>query len=359
MSIKTIRITKKKQSLLLLFLTLLLILCTTIIFAVSIGQIDIPFLDTCKIIIHKITGIEFSDLHLLNPSYGNIIWLVRLPRVLTACLIGMGLALCGTIMQASVQNSLADPYILGVSSGASLGATFTILVGFGTLPIIGQVGISFGAFVGSLIAIMLVLLFANIGGRLTSTKLVLSGVVIDSMFSAFSSMIIYFANNAQGLQSVTFWMMGSIASATWEKLPLLFAVVFLSILFFITQTRTLNVMLLGDEQATTLGINLAFYRKVYLTIASLITGIMVASCGMIGFVGLIIPHITRAILGSNHKRLLPISIVFGGIFMVQTDLLARSIIPGVEIPVGIITAAIGAPAFLYMLLKKNYGFGGH
>lgn len=363
MSIKTIKEipskTMKKNSLLLIILSLLFILFSIMIIAISIGQVDIPFYETFMVILQKITGIKLSGFDSLNPSYGNIIWLIRMPRVITACLIGMGLALCGTIMQASVQNPLADPYILGVSSGASLGATFSILIGFGALPLIGQVGIAFGAFIGALVAAILVLLFANIGGRLTSTKLVLSGTVIDSMFTAFSSMIIYFSSNMQGLQSVTFWMMGSVASSTWANIPLLFSIIIISTAFFITQTRNLNVMLLGDEQATTLGIHLPFYRKLYLTIASLITGIMVANCGMIGFVGLIIPHITRAIIGSDHKKLLPISIVFGGIFMVITDLLARSIIPGAEIPVGIITAAVGAPVFLYMLLKKNYGFGGN
>lgn len=338
---------------------LLVILFIVIILSISIGQVDIPFLQTFQIIIYKITGIELGDMNEISSSYLNIVWLIRLPRVLTACLIGMGLAICGTIMQASVQNPLADPYILGISSGATLGATFVILVGFGSIPFIGQVGISLGAFLGALAASVLVLLFANMGGRVTSTKLVLAGTVIDSMFSAFSSLIIYFADNEQGLQRVTFWIMGSIASASWSKLPFLTVVVLVSVIFFLTQFRTLNVMLMGDESATTLGISLSFYRKLYLTIASLITGIMVANCGMIGFIGLIIPHITRAIVGSNHKQLVPLSVIFGGIFMVLTDLVARSIIPGVEIPVGIITAAIGAPVFLYMLLKKNYGFGGN
>ncbi len=295
---------------------LLAILFIAIIASISIGQVDIPFQQTFQIIMYKITGIDIGNISEISLPYLNIVWLIRLPRVLTACLIGMGLAICGTIMQASVQNPLADPYILGISSGATLGATFAILVGFGALPIIGQIGVSLGAFLGALAASVLVLLFANMGGRVTSTKLVLAGTVIDSMFSAFSSLIIYFADNEQGLQRVTFWIMGSVASANWSKLPFLTVVVAGSVVFFLTQFRTLNVMLVGDETATTLGINLGFYRKLYLTIASLITGIMVANCGMIGFIGLIIPHITRAIVGSNHKQLVPISILFGGIFMV-------------------------------------------
>lgn len=337
---------------------LLIVMAITIIVAISVGQVKVPIDQTFKILIYKILGIQMNGLNIESNLYLNVVWLIRLPRILTACCIGMGLAVCGTIMQASVQNPLADPYILGVSSGATLGATFIILIGISSLPIIGQVGIAFGAFTGALIASILVLMFANIGGRSTSTKLVLSGTVIDSMFSSFSSMIIYFSNNSQGVQSVTFWIMGSVARSTWSTLPLLAFIVTGSVAFFCTQFRTLNVMLMGDEQATTLGINLSFYRKLYLALTALITGIMVANCGMIGFVGLIIPHITRALVGSDHKKLLPIAVLFGGIFMILTDLIARILINGVEIPVGIITAAFGAPVFLYMLVKKDYGFGG-
>ena len=186
----------------------------------------------------------------------------------------------------------------------------------------------------------------------------LSGTVINSMFSAFSNMMIYFANNAQALQNITFWIMGSTASATWSKVPSILTVVALTAVFFLTQSNTLNLMLMGEEAATTLGINLTFWRRIYLIIASLITGILVSGCGMIGFVGLVIPHIARAIFGANHRVLTPYTILFGGIFMVITDLLSRSLISGSELPVGIITAALGAPVFLYMLLKKDYGFGG-
>lgn len=257
-----------------------------------------------------------------------------------------------------MENPLADPYILGISSGATLGATFALMVGVGTLPLIGQASVSVCAFAGALLASFLVLFFANIGGHATGAKLVLSGTVINSMFSAFSNIMIYFANNAQALQNITFWIMGSTASATWSKVPVILVIVALTALFFLTQSNTLNLMLMGEEAATTLGINLTFWRRIYLIIASLITGILVSGCGMIGFVGLVIPHIARAIFGANHRVLTPYTILFGGIFMVLTDLLSRSLVSGSEVPVGIITAALGAPVFLYMLLKKDYGFGG-
>ena len=315
-------------------------------------------MDTFKILMDRLFHVKLAGYAETPSAYFNVVWMIRFPRALIAAAVGIGLSLCGIVMQAAVENPLADPYILGISSGATLGATFALMVGVGTLPLIGQASVSASAFAGALLASFLVLFFANIGGHATGAKLVLSGTVINSMFSAFSNIMIYFANNAQALQNITFWIMGSTASATWSKVPAILVIVALTALFFLTQSNTLNLMLMGEEAATTLGINLTFWRRVYLIIASLITGILVSGCGMIGFVGLVIPHISRAIFGANHRVLTPYTILFGGIFMVLTDLLSRSLVSGSEVPVGIITAALGAPVFLYMLLKKDYGFGG-
>ena len=337
---------------------LIALLVLSILLSASIGQVEIPLLDTFKILMDRLFHVELAGYAEIPSAYFNVEWMIRFPRALIAAAVGIGLSLCGIVMQAAVENPLADPYILGISSGATLGATFALMVGVGTLPLIGQASVSASAFAGALLASFLVLFFANIGGHATGAKLVLSGTVINSMFSAFSNIMIYFANNAQALQNITFWIMGSTASATWSKVPAILVIVALTALFFLTQSNTLNLMLMGEEAATTLGINLTFWRRVYLIIASLITGILVSGCGMIGFVGLVIPHISRAIFGANHRVLTPYTILFGGIFMVLTDLLSRSLVSGSEVPVGIITAALGAPVFLYMLLKKDYGFGG-
>lgn len=337
---------------------LIIILVLSILFSASIGQVDIPPKQTAIILIKKLFGIELAGYNDIPTSYFNIVWMIRFPRALIAACVGIGLSLCGIVMQASVENPLADPYILGISSGATLGATFALLVGVGTLPIIGQASLSACAFIGALLASFLVLFFANIGGHATGTKLVLAGTVINSMFSAFSNILIYFADNAQALQNITFWIMGSTASATWTKVPQVIVIVGITLAFFLTQSNTLNLMLMGEEAAIILGIDLTFWRRIYLIVASLITGILVSSCGMIGFVGLVIPHIVRAIFGANHNTLTPYATLFGGIFMVIADLLSRSLVTGSELPVGIITAALGAPVFLYMLLKKDYGFGG-
>ncbi|PLT46343.1 Vitamin B12 ABC transporter, permease component BtuC [Paenibacillus pasadenensis] len=327
--------------------------------AVSLGQVDVPLGQSFQILAHRLFGLTIGDsADILSGPNANIIWTIRFPRVLLALLVGAGLSLCGTIMQASVQNPLADPYILGISSGASLGATFSIMIGFGAGGVLGQLGLAFWAFAGAIGASVLVLALSGIGSRMTSAKLVLSGMVIHALCTAFANSIIYFANNTEGIRTVTFWTMGSLAAAKWDRLPLVAAAVLLAALFFLLQSRILNTMLLGEEAAVTLGVNLNRHRRFYLIATALLTGVLVSSCGMIGFVGLIIPHMVRAAVGSDHRRLLPLSIWAGGLFLIWTDIIARTAIPKVELPIGIITALIGAPLFMYMLIKKGYEFGG-
>ncbi|TYA10501.1 iron ABC transporter permease [Paenibacillus faecis] len=329
------------------------------VYSVSIGQVHIPFSQAMEILLHAMTNGHLGSLeHIESESYLNIILQVRAPRVIFALLIGIGLSLCGTVMQAVVQNPLADPYILGISSGASLGATFAILVGFGSGAFLSQFGIAFGAFAGAMITSLAVLVLSSIGGKATSVKLVLSGVVVGALCGSFSSLIIYFANNTEGIKTVTFWSMGSLASSSWEKTPIMAVVVLLGCAMFLFQHRVLNTMLLGDEAAVTLGINLSGYRKLYLVATALITGTMVAYAGMIGFVGLIVPHICRGLFGADHKRLMPGTLLLGALFLIWADILSRTLIHNVELPIGIITSVIGSPLFIYMIVKKGYNFGG-
>ncbi|WP_312116335.1 FecCD family ABC transporter permease [Brevibacillus reuszeri] len=327
--------------------------------ALSIGQVSVPFADSLRLVTYQATGLSIGNIHELVPvTTADIVWNIRFPRVLLAMLVGIGLALCGTVMQASVQNPLADPYLLGISSGASLGATFSIMLGYGATGIMGELGVAFWAFSGALVASAMVLLLANLGGKMSSVKLVLAGTVINVLCNAFSNFIVYFAKNAEGIRSVAFWTMGSLASAKWDTLPLLAAMVGLAVLFFLFQARVLNTMMMGDETAITLGISLNAYRRFYILIASVLTGVMVATCGIIGFVGLIVPHLVRSVVGSDHKRLLPVVILASAIFLIWTDVLARTVIPNGEMPIGIVTAILGGPMFMYMLVKKNIGFGG-
>lgn len=330
-----------------------------VIVSISYGQADVTFQNIVDIFLNKWFHITlFQDGTAIKPAAESIIWFVRAPRVILALLVGMGLALVGVVMQAMVQNPLADPYILGISSGASLGATFAILIGFSTIPGFANFGISFGAFWGALIASILVFLFSSIGGRMTSIKLILSGTIISAMFSALTSLIVFLSNNAEGMKTVTFWSMGSLASAEWEKNTILAVILGCFTLFFFTQHRLLDVMLLGEDAALSLGVNLRHYRMFYMGITAVLTGVIVSFSGMIGFVGLIVPHIVRGFVGSSHKRLVPISVLAGGLFMVVCDLISRTIVDKAELPIGIITALIGAPIFIYMIVKKEYNFGG-
>lgn len=342
----------------LFFFFLCFIFIFSLFFALAKGQATIAFSDILQILLYKSTGGAIGSIENLNQSIVNIIWFVRTPRVLTAIFIGCGLAISGAVMQAVVQNPLADPYILGISSGASLGATIAIMVGFGSGTLFSQMNLSFSAFLGALLATILVLVLSSIGGKMTSIKLVLSGTIINSLLGSISSLVIFLANNAEGMKTVTFWSMGSLASANWSKLPILAAVTIVISVFFCFQFRILNTMLLGDEAAITLGISLKVFRRVYLMVTALLTGIIVANSGMIGFVGLIIPHIVRGIYGSDHKKLLPISGFFGALFLIWTDLFSRTLLPNTELPIGILTAIIGAPVFIYIILKKEYRFGG-
>lgn len=334
-------------------------LIISIIITSSLGSFMVDAKTTYQILLYKLFGIAIENVENLigSPEY-NVIWMIRFPRVLLGLIIGAGLALCGTVMQACVQNPLAEPYILGVSSGASLGATFSIMLGVGALQLFSVSGVSFWSFIGAMIAAIMVLTLSSLGGRASSTKLILSGTVVNALCTAFSNFIISVASNAEGMQSIKFWTMGSLAAAKWSNLVVPLLCTALCSIFFLFQSRKLNIMLMGDEVAVTMGMNLRSYRRVYMVVISLLTGVLVSSCGIIGFVGLMIPHMVRAIVGSDHRRLLPITLLIGGIFLIWADALARIIISNSELPIGIITGLIGAPFFAYILIKKSYGFAG-
>ncbi len=286
----------------------------------------------------------------------DIVWLLRMPRLLLAACAGASLAVCGVVMQSIVKNPLADPYVLGVSSGASLGATVSIFLG---------VGLSFGnnfigvcSFIGALGVSMLVLIIANIGSTANSVKLLLAGMALNTACSAIASFVVYFANDKNGIQTVLFWLMGSFAGADWNELGIIVGITLFGILFFWSQSRILDMMLFGDQTAITLGTDLRKYRQVYLMLSSLMVGFIVYASGMIGFVGLIVPHIVRLFAGTNHNYLVPLSALAGALLLVLADALCRTMIPRTEIPVGILISLIGAPGFVWLIAKKSYGFGG-
>lgn len=340
---------KKKLSNNVVIVILIAFSLVSILLTLCMGAVEIPVDETFSILKNHLIGGLIGE-ESVNKSFNQIVWGLRMPRVILGFVVGSGLALCGAVMQAVVQNPMAEPYILGVSSGATLGATFSIMVGLSSI-------IGFNSFLGAAIACFLVLALATKGGGATSSKLILSGMVVNALFTAFSNFIISIAGDSNGIMTIKFWTMGSLTRASWSNILPVVICICVGSVFFITQHRILNTMLLGDEAAITLGIDMTKYRIIYLFVISILTGIIVASCGTIGFLGLIVPHVSRAVVGNDHRRLLPITTIVGGIFMVWMDALARTLVENTELPVGIFTALVGAPFFIYILIKKNYDFG--
>ena len=346
----------KEISVALVMLLLAVLLVLAFLWALSIGTVKLSFVQIYEGIVNQFTSGMAIETAGQGPVH-DIIWLLRLPRLVLAALVGMGLSVCGVIMQAVVKNPLADPYILGISSGASLGATAAILLGIGVA--LGENFVGIAAFIGAFAMSLGVLFISNLGGRSNSIKLLLGGMALSAVCGAFSSFIVYFANNKEGMQSIAYWMMGSFAGAKWETLAVIGPIVLLAVMFFWTQSRMLNLMLLGDESALTLGTDLHIYRQIYLLVSSLIVGFVVYAAGMVGFVGLVVPHVIRMLVGTDHKKLIPVSALTGAVFLVIADGLCRVIIPRTELPIGILISLIGAPCFVYLMIKKTYGFGGN
>ena len=329
---------------------LILLFISSIILGISFGAVDIPPYDVYRVFLYKVFGIKIGNLdEILNSTLFDIIWGVRMPRVLLGAFSGMALAMVGVIMQATIQNPLGDPYILGLSSGASLGATFSILIGFS--GVLSSFGAPLGAFLGALMASIFVYFLARIGGRITPFKMILAGMVISSICSSLTSLIIFLSKDNEGIRTVNFWMMGSLAGAEWSNIVLPIAISVIPLIYFFTQYRNLNLMVLGDETSITLGLNIEKHRKIYIILSSLITGVIVSVCGTIGFVGIMIPHIVRLIFGTDHKTLLPFSALVGAIFLIWADVIARCAITNMELPIGIITSVIGAPFLLWLMVK--------
>lgn len=334
---------------------LLIILLLSIGFAVTMGSVDISIKEVYKVILYKLFNIGDSSIGI--GAVADVVWLIRMPRIVLAIAVGAGLSVVGIIMQAIVKNPLADPYILGVSSGASLGATLAVVLGIGS--VFGSNSLGIMGFIGAFGVSILVLMISNIGGRSNSIKLLLSGMALSSVCSSFSSFLVYISDDSQKLKTITFWLMGSLAGAKWNEIAFILPIIILGIIFFTTQYRILNLMLLGDEVSITLGTDLHKFRIIYLLITSLMIGLLVYVSGMIGFIGLIIPHIVRIIFGTDHKKIIPIAALLGAIILIWADVISRILIKGTEIPIGIVISIIGAPLFVWLMIKKNYGFGGN
>ena len=332
---------------------LIALAAVTMIFAAGLGPVSVSPLNTAKILLSRIPGVGKLIPQTWEQLDWNIVMGLRLPRVCLGMVVGASLAVCGVAMQALVRNNLADPFLLGVSSGAAAFATLGML--FGAFAFLGVYSLSISAFIGSAVTIMLVYGISRVRGRISITQLLLTGVAVSMIMDGVTSIIKLSAPNALGLHNAEFWMSGSLAGAKWAYLKLPLIVLLGCMAFMMINYRGLNLLLLGDESAGALGVNVRRMQKALVLVASLMAGATIAVSGSIGFVGLMVPHFTRLLVGGDHKKVLPVSALLGGILVVWVDVAARMVIAPEELPVGILTAVIGGPIFIIMLKKSNWG----
>lgn len=326
-------------------LVLLLVAMTA---GVAIGSVELSPGAVWQVLADHLAG------HPESAVADEIVWQIRLPRVLLAAVVGAALTTAGTVVQALVRNSLADPFLLGVSSGASVGATAVLL--FGAFASLGVWAISFGSVLGALAAMAAVFFVSRTGRQLFPTQLILCGVVLSALFESVTSFLV-FRGNPQATQSVLFWLLGSFGNANWTQLPIPAAALVVAIVYLAAQGRPLNALAMGAEPAASLGVDVQRLRRNLFVVTSLMVGVAVAVSGVIGFVGLVVPHIVRLMVGSDHRRVLPAGVLFGAAFMVAGDLLARTIVSPQEMPIGVITAFIGAPALIVLIRRRPYLYG--
>ncbi|MGW0826891.1 FecCD family ABC transporter permease [Streptomyces sp. NPDC002845] len=320
------------------------LLCGSLAVAITIGPADIRVGDVWSVVAAHL-GWGSTD---LSPVRDGIVWQLRLPRTLLAAVCGAGLAVCGAVMQSLLRNPLADPFVLGVSSGASTGAVAVVVLGIGG----GAVSLSAGAFLGALVSFALVLLLSHtLGG--TTDRVVLSGVAAMQLFSALTSFIVMTAADAETTRGVLFWLLGSLGGAGWTDVWVGAGVLVAALLVCLGYARTLDAFAFGQDAAASLGVSVARTRLVLLCVTALLTAALVSSAGSIGFVGLVLPHAARALVGPGHVRLLPVAALSGAVFLVWVDTLARTALDPQEVPVGVVTSLIGVPVFVAVLYRTR------
>ncbi|RJL01464.1 iron ABC transporter permease [Paracoccus aestuarii] len=312
--------------------------------AVSIGEMRVP-LATVGLSLTNHLGWTEAPISRIQDS---VIWDLRLSRALVAALCGAGLAICGAILQSLLRNTLAEPYVLGVSAGASTGAVAVIILGVGA----GAVSLSAGAFVGALAAFAFVALLSD-GGRGGPDRTILAGVAAAQLFNALTAYVVTTSGNAQQARDVMFWLLGSFGGVRWPEFQLLAVVMLIGLAICIWYARALDAFTFGDDAAASMGIPVGRVRVVLFATTALITATIVSMVGSIGFVGLVVPHAVRFLIGPGHMRLLPACAVVGAVFMVLADIVSRSVMTQATLPIGIVTALVGVPCFSLILWRAR------
>ncbi|GGD07444.1 ABC transporter permease [Aureimonas glaciei] len=325
-------------------LLLLSLLLVGLVVGVSVGIGDLPIpLSTTWLTVTNRLGWTTAE---LNRIHETVIWDYRLSRALVAAFCGAGLALCGAIMQALLRNPLAEPYVLGISAGASTGAVAIVILGLGA----GAISLSAGAFFGAFAAFLFVALLSS-GTRGAADRTILAGVAASQLFNAVTSYIVTTSGNAQQARDVMFWLLGSFGGVRWPEFMLVSAVVGLGLAACLLYAQVLDAFAFGDEAAAALGVNVGRARLALFLITAMMTATIVSMVGSIGFVGLVVPHAARFLVGPVHSRLLPACAVAGAIFMVLADIASRVLIPQQVLPIGVVTALVGVPFFSVILYR--------
>jgi iron complex transport system permease protein len=319
------------------------LLAVSVLLAVGLGAAVVPPAETARYLWAALSG---GTIGADEVSRYQIVWHIRTPRVLLAATVGAGLSVVGVAVQAMVRNPIADPFVLGISSGASVGA---VAVGvFGVLSSLGVYAVSAGAFAGAAVATGIVYALALSSTGVTPLRLVLTGVALSFGFQALMSVIVYFTPSNEATSTVLFWTMGGFGAASWGSLPLVVH----------RSSRSLDVAALGDETAASLGVDTGRLRVTMFLLTAVMTGAMVAVSGVIGFVGLVVPHVVRMLVGAAHRRVLVVAPLAGAVFMVWVDLASRVVVAPRELPLGVLTALVGVPVFLTLMRRGGYVFGG-
>ena len=324
------------------------LLVASVVAATTVGAVDVGYASVAAILadaaVRALPSVS-SDLYAGPTSHETIVLNVRLPRVVVGAVVGFALATPGAVMQGFFRNPMADPSIVGVSSGAAVGAVAVIVF---ALP----VGVQTAAFVGALVAAGVVYGLATKNGRTGVATLLLAGVAVQTFLSAVVSYMMHVTDD-EGLRAAVYWLMGDLLYKSWSDVAAVVPPVAVGFVVLLYYARDLNVLLLGEEEARTLGVEPRRTKLVLLAVSSLVTAAAVAVAGVIGFVGLVVPHAVRLVVGPDHRLLIPTSALAGGVFLVSADTVARSVVTGGELPVGIVTALVGVPFFLYLLRQRE------
>ncbi|MET8987135.1 iron ABC transporter permease [Nonomuraea wenchangensis] len=320
-------------------------LAVSVVVATGFGPVGVPAGEVAGILVHHLTGGGDSA-----ATADLIVWRIRFPRVLLSAVAGAGLALAGAVVQGVVRNPVADPYLLGLSHGASVGAVLVLTTG---TAVLGALTLPAAAFTGAAVAIGIVLAMSTRQRRLLPVRLILVGVAFGHLFAGITSFVLARTDSSAAQQQIIFWLLGGLSGTNWATLPVPAIVVGVATGLLLTRARRLNALVLGEEAGAALGLNASRQRWYLLLLVTLLTGTVVAVSGGIGFVGLIVPHLARMLVGADHRRMLPVTVVLGALFLLWADVAARILISPAELPIGVLTAFLGVPCFLLVMRARG------